>query len=1462
MRRWYPLGAELTVHLQGGRSVRGTLKEIDRDSLVLTGGGGPILLLAGAVELVEPISVTQSSSVPKEPAVPEEPAPEEPASEPVPPPVPTDAWDALAEEFASSARGLELSFPNFQRDPSVPLTRKDAAEVDRDLNNVSIQYDYSLKSGDRRQAVQAIKLLTALPGLRLYPPAYHLAALLALKQGDGPGVLAQAAHWMTRAGSRGGHYARDLAIVCLRSAADAAAAMALGEALGQEPAARTDDPVLRAYVRFWVDAADPLPAVPVLAAAKDAGPECLRTAIRAGLFLLRQIRPELAEALASLLFADEVGTAELAAVLRALEGDASARPAPQTEGLAKASQAPPGVRETRAGAEPAASAREPADGLLFVVAAQRAVRLGRPADAIQIARKGLNVQPDNPELLAIVERESANLVRPRSSGSNRTPWSPGPDSRKPLTVYSSSSLYAQAGRAETVDKDLVRAESLYRQAIAAGDNTERSVRSLAWLLHRLKRSNEALDLLRDPQYPVHEVLSHQNMIITILGDLGQWPESAQMLEEALKQQHIQRVKIGLLKRLIFAYRKSRDWERAKAAANRLLIINPTNAEFKDIVAELDRVQRTGGIFNRLDELLVDNAWNPEQSRSVGSFLAFHLDNCEYAGVSPARVQSQRISERDVQDLERLIGRLGVRRSGDRAAYNLSEARILRDLNMTEDDRFRRALRFFAAAMGDLCAAERRSNDVTRAYYAEAVALSGWDDVGQIKVRQFVLSYHPNPMSSGDPPNFERCMTSVLEVRATRRPLLFGLLSLANSSNGVGREIVARTFQHKELRQILYDQINEYSGEPPRPCEGDEAYAKAWQDALRRLRRQTDDQRQSLQVLLNRAEPLDTLIEDQQMVERAISMAPTSKLDSERISNVGEVMGQLRRYLEQPAYLDQERLESMTRAAIRERIGAIEANPTRLSLEYLVPLLAKLDKALAAHFHEVQKAAEPSHLEVELVLSNYQASTSTMQVQLSVTNPLRRSPAVDVTLWVLDSPEDYEPGSAPIKVAQSLRDGQSVTCALPLTVTGRAAAEQVLTLRYSLEFLVRSGQRIITEPESLSLRLSGRQDWQAIVNPFAEGAPVEDERMFYGRGPLIDVMVESLTQSAAKSVIIYGQKRAGKSSVLYHLERALKPPLLPVRFSLLDLATSLNHPALLYKVARAFYSRFEDLADSGYPRLDIPEPRLREFTESSAPQILFDDYMADSRQRMQKSVAYREWRLVLLVDEFTLLYSAILRGDLPREFMKSWKAMLESKLFSSVVVGNDLMPAFLAAFPNEFQVARQERVSYLDYKSAEALITEPVLMADDENRYRGDSVARILELTAGSPYYIQLFCNRLIEHMNAERQALIGPADVDKIATALVHGDKALLQEQFDNLLTPGDADVSGFTQPKVLTVLRACLTGHRRDLHLEGRRADAIPDGPRVLADLERRDVIVRESEERYRIKVGLFAEWLWDRKA
>ncbi|MBA9001553.1 AAA family ATPase [Thermomonospora cellulosilytica] len=1433
--------------------------DTDTDSLVLMTETGPAIVQAGSIEQIE--AARTPAQAPESP----------PAARPVPPPAPaapSPAWDRLREEFAVDLEQVETTAPVFGLDPAIRLSYTAAKEVEKHLNRVKNRLEASNTLREPARARQAIRDLVAAADECGYAPAYHLAALLLLEHGDTAAVRRQAAEWMTWAAPYGGRYAWDLAVLHLRGGEVEKAAATLGEGLRTTPAEQTDDRLLCAFLALVLRSGDTRLPVPVLAAA-HAGAVQRTVAVRAGLYLVAELARERMPALEPLLSLTTARWDDLAQVLDALEPGAAERHRPAATSSAPAQPAaaaphpgaPAAVPQARpapaaAPPGPAAETISPGDPRLHVLAARNKLNLGRFDDALKIAQRALADHPGHPELLEIVE--VARREKAPAGGSSPAP-------RRPVKApagQNRASLYAQAQRAETQEKDLDKAEELYRQTIARGGDIERAVRSLAWLLHRRKRSEEALELLRDPNVEVKETLQHRNMIITIVGSLGRWEEAAALLEQMLEEDHSRQVRTGLLKRLIVAYRKLRDARSARNAAERLLRHGPRNPEFRDIWAELEKAERTG-IWDNIDKLLAKTDWSPEQPGSISPVLLLHLDRCEYAGVNPLRVQEGTLSEKDVQELEALIRKLGARRSADRAAYNLSVARILRDLNQTDDDLFRRSLRAFGAAMGDLCAAERRHGDVTRTYYTQAVALGPWDEMGELKVKQFVLSYlDPNWQQPQDKPPFEKCLEWVLEIESLRRPLLFGLLNLASESDPVRKELVSRTFRVAEIRNLLFDELCGYLGRPNPACTQD-VYVAFWQEALHRLRQELDEQRKSLQLPLNRSDPLGTLAEDQQQLEQARQLAPTTQLDIDRLKAVATILGEVRGYLEQTSYLEQERLESKIRTAVRQLVTEIEGYPTRLSLEYLVPLLAKLDAAITAHFGEVQRAAEPSGLEVTEVLPSYVPdASSAIQVQLSVKNPPRRSPAVDVMLRVLDNSDDYRPVPEPIQVAHSLRDEQSESCTVPLVVTPHAIAERLVTLRYRLEFTVRSDERIVTEPDTLSLRLDDLQDWKPIPNPYSEGAPVKDENMFYGRGELLQTLVDALERPDAKCVVIYGQKRVGKSSVLHHLRRALKPPVLAAELNLGKLATNLDHARLLYMIAGAFFRKLEDLEEEGWPALDLPRPALRDFRDSGDAQIFFDDYMHGMLRQMRRSQDYRNWRLVLLLDEFTVLYSVIERGDLPREFMKAWKAMLESELFSSVVAGNDLMPRFLKAFPNEFQVARQEPVSYLDPGPAEELITVPVRLDNGENRHRGDSVQRILELTARSPYYIQLFCNRLIQHMNAERQMLIGPADVDRVATALVSGDQALPLEQFDNLLTPGDADVSDLPAGTVLEVLNVCLTGRRRDLHLDGRKARDLPDGPRVLEDLMRRNVIVREAEDRYRIKVGLFAEWLWHRKA
>ncbi|MBC8078366.1 MAG: ATP-binding protein, partial [Chloroflexales bacterium] len=76
----------------------------------------------------------------------------------------------------------------------------------------------------------------------------------------------------------------------------------------------------------------------------------------------------------------------------------------------------------------------------------------------------------------------------------------------------------------------------------------------------------------------------------------------------------------------------------------------------------------------------------------------------------------------------------------------------------------------------------------------------------------------------------------------------------------------------------------------------------------------------------------------------------------------------------------------------------------------------------------------------------------------------------------------------------------------------------------------------------------------LTNPYIAGRAVGQQRGFYGRDDilrLIEVRLRSPDQSA---VVLYGQRRIGKTSILLQLQRRLpSPPFVPVYFDLMDRA---------------------------------------------------------------------------------------------------------------------------------------------------------------------------------------------------------------------------------------------------------------------------------------------------------------------
>jgi hypothetical protein len=371
-------------------------------------------------------------------------------------------------------------------------------------------------------------------------------------------------------------------------------------------------------------------------------------------------------------------------------------------------------------------------------------------------------------------------------------------------------------------------------------------------------------------------------------------------------------------------------------------------------------------------------------------------------------------------------------------------------------------------------------------------------------------------------------------------------------------------------------------------------------------------------------------------------------------------------------------------------------------------------------------------------------------------------------------------------------------------------------------------------------------------PYSSGALVTDTRMFFGRSDILTMMeVELSKRPAGRCFVMYGQKRSGKSSILRQLELRLAPPCLPVVTSLglLDVRAPSGVDALVTLLLRA-------LRDSLEERIAIDDGRWAANLESQPNSL---EALREGLWAAEEALLRNGWeapRVVFLIDEFSYLFEYIKECVIPSEFMRYWKALLEMRAFNAVVVGQDSMPSFIAAFPNEFGVTSTARITYLSAADASRLADEPIRVGL-ETRYRGDALAHLLLLTAGSPYYIQVFCSRLVDYLNDRRRLLITEVDIEAVALELVTGGNSLSAAAFDPLITAAGESVSDFPRETYLQVLTAIA---KASAGAEGASMSVLNvcrKPTALLANLRERDIIRTDPAMRIHIRVGLFGLWL-----
>jgi hypothetical protein len=377
------------------------------------------------------------------------------------------------------------------------------------------------------------------------------------------------------------------------------------------------------------------------------------------------------------------------------------------------------------------------------------------------------------------------------------------------------------------------------------------------------------------------------------------------------------------------------------------------------------------------------------------------------------------------------------------------------------------------------------------------------------------------------------------------------------------------------------------------------------------------------------------------------------LDKWRLENVKEILKYILDYGQQQSYAERERLANIIQTKVKELESGIEENPTKYSCELYRTYVLSLGKTIEQHFERFQQDTEPEHLLTELATDSYIPNANSEVIcQLTISNESGKSPVNAIKIIVQESPRgEYIPKTKVINITEALPGGESISCKVPVEVTDIAKSSQVFVLYYQLYFITRKRNDPddpVCVKENKSIKLYPEEDFEIITNPYAnyaQGKPVTDKKMFFGRDNLIETLIQSISTSySPKNVVIYGQKRSGKSSILYHLKEGLTFPIIPVRFNAGENILNFSVPSFLRQIINSINITFRGYEKQGYPSISVNIPSIEQL--ESEPVIEFHNYMFNLKEHLDISEVYRGATIMLLIDEFTYIYGQIKIGQIP------------------------------------------------------------------------------------------------------------------------------------------------------------------------------------------------------------------------
>jgi hypothetical protein len=360
----------------------------------------------------------------------------------------------------------------------------------------------------------------------------------------------------------------------------------------------------------------------------------------------------------------------------------------------------------------------------------------------------------------------------------------------------------------------------------------------------------------------------------------------------------------------------------------------------------------------------------------------------------------------------------------------------------------------------------------------------------------------------------------------------------------------------------------------------------------------------------------------------------------------------------------------------------------------------------------------------------------------------------------------------------------------------------------------------------------------IDNPYVVGKPLTpaSESLYMGRNDVFRWIEENLIgKTQPNTLILYGQRRMGKTSTLYQLVGGKRGktireypgyPIFPVYIDLQRLA-GCNITEFFERLSREIARNLKKR------EIEIRVPES--WSGNGAIYQDFDDFLDQVEESLPE-----KGLLVIILDELEQLQASVEQGLLNKNVLPYLRSLMQhrSQLTFVLVGTNQLMEDYWSII---FHVGISREILPLTREETESLVRDPVAPMV---QYDGLALDRIWLAAKGHPYFSQLICHRLISKSNlaGNREKQISIADVRDTINNIIEEDDSHLLHMW------GECN---YSEQMVLAAIAGTLeqgeeTVSRPEI-VSRLRETAVTDEQIIdaLKNLEQRRLVVRQDVER-----------------